>query len=89
MQTFPGLFPPNARSKALLAFHSALIDARVQQGREGVVVTIPAQDLEDRFKRVTVEPNLEALKEAVLRDGEVIEGVEPSRSAPFLVVKVA
>jgi len=89
MQNFPQLFPAGPRSKALLGFHSAVVDARVQQGREGVVVTIPTEDLEDRFKRVTVEPNIEALKEAVLRDGEVIDGVEPTRSAAYLVVKVA
>ncbi len=86
MNEFPELFRPAGKSKALLAFKSTLVDARVQRGTDGVIITDPAKLMEqDRF--VSRSLNEKAVKDAVLDDGEVLEGVERKNGAPFLVVK--
>lgn len=87
MQEFPEAFPPPRKSKALAVFHSPLVDARVQRGRETARVT-DEKKIPDRFW-IKREPELDkkALNEAVCTDGEVIEGAEISNGAPYLVVK--
>jgi hypothetical protein len=88
MAEFPELFPPPARSKALAAFRSSLVDARVQHGHEGV--TFIDRDklmLDPRF--VIRSLNEQAVRTAVLEDGEVIDGAELKNGAPFLVVKTS
>lgn len=91
MRSLPELFPAPRRSTALAGYHSALVDARVQPGKPGVKLAegVEAGDLEVRFQRIKIEPNLTALKEAVLEDGEVVDGVEETTGEPFLTVKVA
>lgn len=81
MRSMPELFPAGK-------FHSALIDARVAAGKPGIKIEVDPALLEERFRVVTVSANTKALREAVLDDGEVIEGVEPTVGDPYLVVKV-
>jgi hypothetical protein len=87
MAEWPELFPPSPKSKALAAFKSALVDARVQRGPQGVIIIDENKVMADeRFvKRILNEA---AIKEAVVKDGEVIDGTELENGAPFLVVKV-
>jgi hypothetical protein len=88
MANFPELFPPPPKSKALSAFRSATVDARVQRGKPGVQIIDPNKLMaEERFVKRSL--NEAAVREAVLVDGEVIDGVEQKNGAPYLVVKAA
>ena len=91
MRSLPELFPAPRKSTALAGYHSALLDARVQPGKPGVKLAdgVEAADLEERFQRVKIEPDMKALKEAVLEHGEVVDGVEPTVGEVFLTVRVA
>jgi hypothetical protein len=88
MAEFPELFRPKAKSKSLAAFYSPLVDARVQRGPDGVRI-IDADKLMEQERFVTRSLNHAAVKEAVVKDGEVLDGAEFSNGAPFLVVRTS
>jgi hypothetical protein len=82
MIELPELFPGGK-------FRSTVADARVQGGRQGAQV-IDEKKIPDRF---WIQPpkviDKKALNDAMVTDGEVIEGAELRNGAPFLVVKVS
>ena len=80
MELVPQAFPEGKLRDALLTAYLAM-------GKPGVIVTDESK-LEDRFVIITRTPNKTAIAEAILGDGEVVEGAEVKNAAPHLVIRV-
>jgi len=80
MEMLPDLFPEGK-------YRGDLLTAYITVGKPGVQI-VDEEKLEDRFVRITRTPNKAAISEAILKDGEIIEGAVMKNPMPYLVIRV-